>query len=210
MPELVDCYVTLEEIKTRLGGGDIDEGDTQLGGSITSACRAIDDHCLQTFTTATSATARTYEPFDDRCVLVDPFHEVTALVIKTDHADAGTFTTTWTTADYDLDYFGGDWGQSVGAPWDTITAIGSYTFPTRNRRRRSVQVTAKWGWTAPPQAVVESARILSIDLWKRKDAAFGIATGTVDFGGLRIGRDVVAQVESLLKRYVRTDRGGMA
>ncbi|MBP6729100.1 MAG: hypothetical protein KA129_05720 [Microthrixaceae bacterium] len=210
MPELVDCYVTLEDIKTRLGGGDVDGGETQLGVSITSACRAIDDHCLQTFTTATTATARTYEPDDAGHVYVDPFHTLTGFILKTDHADDGTYTTTWTSADYDLEYFGGSWGQSIGAPWDTINAVGSYTFPKRNRRRRSVQVTAKWGWASSPQPVIESARIVSVDLWKRKDAPFGIATGTVEFGGLRIGRDVMAQVESLLKRYVRTDRGGMA
>lgn len=204
-----DCYVSLEEIKTRLGGTVIDGGDPQLVGSITSACRAIDDHCLQTFTTAAAATDRIYTPDDTGCLYVDPFYETGSLVIKTDSADAGTYSTTWATTDYDLDFFGGDWGQSIGAPYDTIHAVGSYTFPTRNRRRRSVQVTAKWGWATPPQQVIESARILSVDLWKRKDTPFGIATGTVDFGGLRIGRDVMAQVASLLQRLVRADRGGI-
>lgn len=210
MPELVDCYVTLEDIKTRLGGDSVDGGDTQLGESITSACRAIDDHCLQTFTTATVATARTFTPDDAGLVYVDPFHTLVDFVLKTDTADAGTYTTTWAATDYDLDFFGGDWGQSIGAPYDSIIAVGSYTFPTRNRRRRSVQATAKWGWAAAPQQVVEASRILSVDLWKRKDTPFGIATGSVDFGGLRIGRDVMAQVASLLQRFVRADRGGMA
>ena len=73
-------------------------------------------------------------------------------------------------------------------------------------RRRTVEITARWGWAAVPQGIAEAARILSVDLWKRKDTPFGIATGTVDFGGMRIGRDILAQVESLVRTFVRVDR----
>ena len=65
-------------------------------------------------------------------------------------------------------------------------------------RRGRLQVTAKWGWAAVPSVVTEACRILSTDLWKRKHAPFGIQTATVEFGGLRIGRDLVANVRSLV------------
>jgi hypothetical protein len=60
--------------------------------------------------------------------------------------------------------------------------------------------------TADPQNVIEASKILTVDLWKRKDVPFGISTGTIDFGPLRIGRDVMAQVASLLNPFRRADR----
>lgn len=195
-------YVSLDAIKTRLGGATIDGGDPQLTTRITSACRAIDVHCGQPFYDFETATARTYRPRSTCRLKVDPFSTTTGLVIKTDVANDGTYSTTWAATDYELDYFGDD----STLAYDTIEAVGGYTFPVYTRRRRTVQVTARWGWAAVPQNVVEAATILSVDLWKRKDAPFGIATGTIDFGGLRIGRDVMAQVASLLQTYVRVDR----
>jgi len=199
---LTNCYVTLEDIKTRLGGVVVDGGDPQLEQAITSACRAIDVHCGQFFYDAGSATAKTFRPRSDVRLKVDPFSTITALAVKSDTGDDGTFATTWTSADYELDYFGNDPANA----YDTLEAVGSYMFPIYRRRRRTVQVTARWGWSAPPQNIIEAARILSVDLWKRKDTPFGIATGSVDFGGLRIGRDTMAGVASLLQTYVRSDR----
>lgn len=199
---LTNAYVTLEDIKSRLGGASIDGGDPQLEQRITSACRAIDVHCGQFFYDSGAASARTFRPRSIHRLKVDPFSTTTGLVVKSDTSDDGTFATTWAAADYEVDYF----GDNPSYPFDTIEAVGAYTFPIYYRRRRTVQVTARWGWAAVPQNVLEAATILSVDLWKRKDTPFGIATGTVDFGGLRIGRDVMAQVASLLQTFVRVDR----
>ena len=199
---LSNCYVTLEDVKTRLGGSAVDGGDPQLEQSITSACRAIDVHCGQFFYDSGSATAKTFRPRSNTRLKVDPFSTTTGLVVKSDTSDDGTFATTWTSADYELDYFDDDSSNA----YDTIEAVGAYTFPIYYRRRRTVQVTARWGWTAPPQNIIEASRILSVDLWKRKDTPFGIATGSVDFGGLRIGRDTMAGVATLLQTYVRSER----
>lgn len=203
---LTSCYVTLEEIKTRLGGQAIDGGDTALESAITSACRAIDDYCGQFFYDSGAATARTYRPRSVCRLKVFPFSTTTGLVVKTDTGNDGTYATTWASTDYELDYFDDD---STNA-FDTIEAIGSYRFPTYSRRHRTVQITARWGWASPPQNVVEAARILSVDLWKRKDTPFGIATGSVDFGGLRIGRDAMTNVGWLLQGFRAVRSFGVA
>lgn len=203
---LSNCYVTLEEIRSRLGGQVSADQSGALETAITSASRAIDVYCGQQFYDSGSVSARTFTPDHRYRLKTDPFSTVTGLIVKTDTADDASFATTWVAADYEVDYFGGDFGQTIGAPFDTIRAIRSNTWPTANLRVRSVQVTARWGWGAVPQLIAEAARMLSVDLWKRKDTPFGIATGTVDFGGLRIGRDMMAQVESPLSTYVRKDR----
>ncbi len=198
-------YVDQAVIELRLGGNVQAAQKAGVTDALLSACTAIDVHCGQTFSKDTSATARTYTPLDTCTAYTDPFWDLTGLVIKSDSGDDGTFASTWVAADYELDYFGGDWGMSIGAPWDTVRSL-SGLFSTSGRRRRTLQVTAKWGWAAVPQNVVEATKILTVDLWKRKDVPFGIATGSVDFGGLRIGRDVMAQCASLLERFVRVDR----
>jgi hypothetical protein len=194
---LSNCYVTLDDLQRRLGVTGT-SSDSLLEQAITSACRTIDDWCGQFFYDAGSATARTFRADDPWLLHTVPFHTTTGLVVKTDTGDDAGYATTWTSADYELDY-----PDLAGAPYDTVRAVGDYVFLPNNRRRRSVQVTARWGWAAVPQAVEEATLILSTDLYKRKDAAFGIATGGVDFGGLRIGRDVMAQVASLLARFRR-------
>lgn len=203
---ITNGYVTLDEIRARLGGQVPFDQFPLLESAITSASRALDTYCGQQFFDAGSATARIYTPRDRYRLKIDPFSTTSGLIVKTDTGDDALFATTWAATDYELDRFGGDWGQSTDAPYDTLYAVGDHLWPTANVRRRSVQITARWGWAATPTQIAEAARILSVDLWKRKDAPFGIATGTVDFGGLRIGRDVMAQVESLVRSFVRVDR----
>jgi len=202
---LTNALIAVDDITTRLGVSDFDDTDT-LESAIQSASDAIYVYTGQQFWKTTTASARTYTPSSARCALIDPFHTTTDLVIKTDDNDDGTFETTWTTTEYELDQFGGDMANLMSSPYDSICSLGVRLFPVTGNRRRTLQVTAQWGWTAIPSNVTEACKILAVDLWKRKDVAFGIQTGTVDFGGLRIGRDVMAQVASLLAPFRRVDR----
>ncbi len=203
---LDNCYTTLDDVRDRIEGLDDTGEDDLLEEAITSSCRALDEHLGQFFYATDTPTARVFTPLDAWTCYVDPFLTDTGLVVKTDVADDAGYATTWAASDYELDYFGGDWGQSVGAPFDTIRAVAYQTFPVQGRRRRTVQVTARWGWSAPPRNIVEASKILAIDLYSRRNAPFGIATQTIEFGPLRIGRDVLAQVQSLVGRYRRLDR----
>lgn len=195
----------MDDVRGRAGIAD-HEDDPTLDPAINAACRAIDVYCGQFFYDSGAATARTYKPRCATWTRVDPFNTTTGLIIATDTDDDGTYETTWTTTDYELDYFGGDMVHMLSAPYDRINAIGSYYFTQSGARRRTLQVTAQWGWSATPNSVKEAAKILTIDLWKRKDTPFGITTGTMEFGGLRIGRDLMAQVSSLLQPFRRVDR----
>lgn len=178
--------------------------DDSLEEFITSACRAIDDWCGQAFFDSGSASARTFRAGIYNRAKVDPFSTVTGLVIKTDQDDDGTFEVTWTSDDYELERFGGAMADVLSAPYDTINAVGSYYFPTNTRRRLVLQVTARWGWGAVPAQVTTAAILASIDLWKRRDAPFGVQT--TEFGPLRISGDVAAKLHGLLGRFRRYDR----
>ena len=199
-------YVTAADIEARLGGNVLPEQKAGLTDALTSACEAINVWCKQTFTTAAAASARTYTPVNDWRARVDPFYTTTGLIIQTDTGDDGTFATTLTAAQYELVKFGGNSGNLLAAPYDTINALGVY-FPRYGLRSFTVQVTAKWGWGAPPQNVIEATKILTVELWKRKDTALGVSTGGAhELGALRLSKSVFDQVEPLLRKFQRTDR----
>lgn len=206
---VVNGYTTGQAIKKRVGIRDAGD-DILIDDAINSASRAIDIWCGQIFYDAgTPATARRYQPASAHLVRVDPFSTTTGLVVETDTNDDATWSTVWASTDYELVMFGGAMADMMAAPYDQINAVGSYTFPTYTRRTLTVRVTARWGWGAVPQPVVEATKILAVDLWKRKDVAFGMQTGAVDFAGLRINRDTMAQVSSILTAYRRVDRVGV-
>lgn len=204
------AYITPEELNLRLGGRIDQAAFPLLSDAIDEACGAIDQHCGQSFTKDDTASARVFRPTDDDCALIDPFWTTDGLVIKVDDDDDGTYEVTWSASDYELVRFGGSRAYVLGAPYDTIRAIGRW-FPTCGRRHLTLEVTAKWGWSAVHTNVSAATKILAHDLWKRKDVAFGIQTSAVaEFGGMRIGRDVLAQVAPLLAGFVRHDRTGFA
>jgi hypothetical protein len=84
----------------------------------------------------------------------------------------------------------------------SLTAIDDKVFPLSDRRA-TLQVTAKFGWSAVPVDVEEACLLKAASLFKRKDAPFGVA-GFGEFGVVRIRRD--SDVGELLNPYVRYAR----
>jgi hypothetical protein len=198
-------YTTFEQISVRLGGQVSPAQQEFIEQKITEASAAIDEWCGQEFTpSAAAATARIYEPANGYQVTVDPFWTTSGLVVETDDADTGTYVT-WAADDYGLRRYGGNRAGRLNAPYDTLVAVGSYAFPTANKYPGALRVTAKWGWAATPIAVQGACEILTVELWARKDTPFGITQTVAEFGGLRIGRDLFAQVASMLRPFRRED-----
>ncbi|MDX2921298.1 hypothetical protein PV370_25695, partial [Streptomyces sp. NE06-03C] len=60
-----------------------------------------------------------------------------------------------------------------------------------------VQVTARWGWPAVPDEIVQATLIQAARLYKRKDSPEGV-TGSAEWGVVRLSRrdpDVWALIE---------------
>jgi len=195
-------YCTLNEIKTRAGiglAGTDTVDDTALELAVEAASREIDRWCRRRFWLDGSTSARTYLPevVVDRLVHIDDYDPATAITVKSDDDDDGTFETTWTAG---TDYQAEPLNQNVyesGAKW-MLCLLGTRTLRGCWSGRPQLQVTAKWGWPAVPIAVKQACLILAFDLFKSKDAPFGVA-GTNDFGVLRI-RDN-PQAKALLQPY---------
>jgi hypothetical protein len=149
---LGDPYATPAQLETRLGRAD----DGRYTNALAAATNHVNGFCRRQFNKTTTAAARTFEVVDACTAIVDDFHTVTDLVIKTDDNDDATFETTWVAADYELEPFGGVVDGETGWPFYWVKAVGSKRFPTSSRRKAVLQVTAQWGWAAVPPLVVEA------------------------------------------------------
>jgi hypothetical protein len=171
--------------------------------SIEAASRAIENYTGDRFWLDGSVVTRTFAPTDRACLTFDDCDDgagigtVTGLIVKLDLDDSGTYETTLTiTTDFLLRP--GNAAVMVPArPFTSLLLTGTYLFPSSAYNRELVQVTAKWGWPAVPANVTKACLIVATELFKSKDAAFGVV-GDSQFGQLRVSSGVARQAQMLL------------
>lgn len=158
---------------------------------INASSRAIDRYCGRRFWPDATPQTRTYTSVDPYLLWTDDISTTTGLVIKTDTNSDGTWATTWTSTDYQLEPTNAATEGNAYAYW-RIRTIGNQLFPSSFRT--SVQVTARFGWSAIPDQVNEACILKAAALLLRKDSPEGVL-GFQDFGGVRVSRfdpDVVS------------------
>jgi hypothetical protein len=210
---ITNGYTDLATIKGYVGAQNT-ASDTLLEQAVNSASRAVDAYCHRRFWLDASPVARTFIPdslltvsFSSQDAYGAEIGDSTGLIVKTDAAGDGTFETTWAATDFQLLPYNAPTAYPEARPWTSLRAIGSKTFPwlvnTWLTRLDRVQVTAKWGWPAVPDAVVQATLIKAARLYHRKDSPQGVA-GFGDFGPVRISRGEDPDICSLLDNgYVR-------
>ena len=142
---------------------------------------------------------------------LDDLVSVTSL--KVDRDGDGTFEETWVQGtDYALEVAPGKYNTAAkGEAWPYTAAVvitGGKLFPYvwMWSHLVRVQVVGTFGWASPPYNVKTAALLLAPDLFRRKDAPFGIA-GVNEFGVLRIQQDPL--LKDLLARYRSPARVGV-
>jgi hypothetical protein len=184
---LGDSYASKATLKLRLGLSDTTD-DAKFDSALAASTQSIDGICGRQFNDAGTTSARVYYPDSPTLVRVDDFSTVTGLVVKADYGNDGTFEYTWAAANYQLEPLNGIVGGSAGFPYNRIRGINQY-FPlwwgALGSPRASIEVTARWGWAAVPASVAEACLILAEELFKLKDAPFGVA-GFGAMGAVRV------------------------
>lgn len=201
---LTNAYCTLADLKAYLGITDIQSADTtNLEDAIQAASRWVDSYCRRppaSFAVPTAATVRYFQATDAFYVTIDDLANTTDLAIEIDVAGDGTYEYALATTDYQLLP---ENAADDGVPFDSIAAVGGYTFPPHYvgtlARRGRVKVTGRWGWPAVPDVVKYATLIEASRLFHRKDSPQGVA-GFGEFGAVRNSRSD-ADVESLLAEY---------
>lgn len=189
-------YSDLATLKQSLN---MDSGDTSrdalLSKALTSASRSIDKATGRRFWLDSAPVARTYRlsgrtvlEADGEVLVVDDIGTLSGLVVETGSSSSWTAVTGYeTTPDNALT----DARPITGLL--RVNGVWGYQ-PSR------VRVTARFGWPAVPDDVVQAALIQASRLFKRKDSPEGV-TGSAEWGVVRLSRRD-PDVWNLIEPYV--------
>lgn len=148
--------------------------------------------------------ARIYYPDSPTLVYTDDFASTSGLILAADYGNDGVYELTWLAANYQVEPINGIFDGTPGWPYYRIRAINQY-YPlwwgAVGSPRASLQVTAQWGWASVPAGVQEACLLLAEEIFKLKDAPFGVA-GFGAMGAVRVREN--PKVMALLERYIRT------
>lgn len=166
------------------------DDDVQLGLAISAASRAIDRHCRRQFGLVATPEARRYR-VRSRCgywvATVDDLMTTTGLLVDGQAVVDPELTPLNAAAE--------------GRPW-TALEVDESAVDDRGR----VSITASWGWTTVPTAVVEACLLQASRVFARRGAPFGIA-GSPDSGSeMRLLAKVDPDVAVSLEPYRRKAR----
>jgi len=200
MPEtLTNAYATEAEFREHMADAGEKLKADQVVRALNASSRGIDRFCGRRFWQDTSVVVREYRPRDETWVVVDDISTTTGLIINTGPGD-GTFDTTLTSSDYKLEPVN---AEADGRPWWSIAAVGT-SWPVSDVGP-TVQVTARFGWTAHPVDVEFACLLKAAKLFGRKDSRDGVR-GFSEFGPVRISRFEDPDVVDLLENFTRITR----
>lgn len=186
---ITNGYCTQNELKGFVGIPTSDsEDDNLLDDAVNAASRQIDAYCGRVFYGDANATARKYFATDQYRLQVEDFYTTAGLVVKYDDNDDGTFETTVSATDYQTLPINSVAGGIVTTPFYIIELIASSAnqWPIDySSNRATVEITAKWGWSAVPEQIRQATQMLASELFAMRNAPLGVA-GVGDFGVVNI------------------------
>jgi hypothetical protein len=192
---ITNGYCTLDELKTALRITDTLD-DRLLETSIEAASRRIDGMCSRRFYLDSTTSNRTFAPARSDRVEVDDIGSATGIVVKVDNTGTGVFGQTLTAGvDYQVEPFN---AFAKGEPVTMLAALDT-GLPVSSRRRATIQVTARWGWPAVPDAIREVAVLLAARHFRRADSPLGVA-GFGELGVVMVRR-TDPDVDALIAPY---------
>lgn len=169
---ITNGYTTLAAFKTSTTISDSTD-DADIEAAIEAASRQIDGLAARRFWQDATVVARTYFPSESARVWCDDISTTTGLIVKVDQDDDGTFETTLTiNTDFIVEPVNAAADYPV-RPYESIRLLqsGSLTvWPSLISGRPCVQVTAKFGWSAVPDAVERACVTQARNAWKSIDA----------------------------------------
>lgn len=201
---VVNGYCTEAELRTWMQDSGAILPATVLQDCINAASRGIDSYCgNRQFWADAAPTVRRYKVSESDVAWVDDISDASSITVKTDPDGDNSFSTVWAASDYELSPYNVDAESSVPYAYYRIHSMGNRFFPV-NDFRRTLEVTAKFGWSAVPAQVKQACLMKSNMLALRKDSPYGIA-GFSEFGVVRINRVEDPEIIRLLAPFVRSN-----
>lgn len=186
---LTNSYATVAELRTHLADTASGLSLEILERALNASSRAVDHYCGRRFWADATTTTRTFDGTGRDVVYVDDISTRTGVVV-TSGTDGANFGTSWTIGtEFILEPRNADAAGGAGdafAFW-RLRALGGRFWPAASYGP-TVQVVAKFGWSAIPPEANQATILKAAQLFKRKDAPFAVA-GFGDFGAVRISRN---------------------
>lgn len=192
---MANDYADLPTLKTHLNiQADDTTRDALLSKALASASRGIDRETGRRFYLDPAPVARTFRlagrtmrDSDGEHLLVDDIGSATGLVVETGSGASFAAVTTYETSP--------DNALLDGLPVTSLLRpLSMWGYGTTR-----VRVTARWGWPAVPDEVVQATLIQAARLYRRKDSPEGV-TGSAEWGVVRLSR-VDPDVYALIKHF---------
>ena len=127
----------------------------------------------------------------------DLIGDVATAVVKTGTGNGSYPTTLTVTTNYIFEPLNAD---ADGEPVTRIRRSDGQLWPTSLYGAPQVQITARWGWPVVPAPVRQATLQAASELWTRRNTPLGVLQ-SVEFGPIRLSKDAMASVSSLLSRY---------
>ncbi len=193
-------YITSDDLKDYRRIDDmIDDATIEI--AVTSASRAVDDHCNRQFGVVDAPEERLYTAEYDYglgrwVVEIDDLQTAAALAIEV--ADVGTVDS------YLLEPLN---AVLKGKAW-TRLVVKTDSSATPTGETGEVAVTASWGWTTFPLSVVQATMLQASRFVSRQESPYGIAGSPEAGSEMRLLTRVDPDVGVALRGYRRARRVG--
>lgn len=196
-------YGILSELRARLDITSTTDtaDDARLGMALEAASLAIERLTGRRFYATTET--RYFTTRDPLSVRVDDLLSVTTL--STDHDGDRVYEYTWAVTDYDLTPTN---AALAGGPYTRIEVApaGNYVFPVGEHNPKAIKVVGSFGYCTAancPMAVHEACYLMAAQLFKRKDALFGVQGSAGFYQTLKATGADDPTVMLLLRPYMR-------
>jgi hypothetical protein len=181
-----------EYIRSELGSLD----ERMITQAQNAAEQVVQQYCQRTFEIASvTASARLYIPKNSDLIRI---HDCTSVTSITENG------TTLASTSYQLEPLNGLSATGTVVPYTQARRV--YSAWLNYSDTASVSVTATWGWTAVPPAVIEAIKQVGKDMIQMRDTKFGYQLG--EFGAILAGRNWAAL--NALAPFRRSEAFGVA
>lgn len=188
-------YVTAAELRAYVERGSGIDLAEMVGDDVAyfdrlaaTASRIVDAHCRRQFGKVDTPEARVYES-DGARLHIDDLMDAADMTVAIDGVLQATPSGGWSLWPFNA--------PAKGAPWTRLRLSAC--------DGTMVAVTARWGWSTVPDAVVTATLLQAHRLAIRKDSPYGIAGGLAEGSDLRLLARIDPDVKVTLAPYRRTE-----
>lgn len=195
---VADGYTTVADLARYLTVDSVTYND-DLAYAINTASRQVDGWCARRFypDAVATNTTRLYYSMNTQTVAIDDCISIADVKMST--ANNGTFDLTIASTDYVTEPTNGTVDGLSGWPISRLRFADTVALSIYGQQRPNIRVNARWGWAAVPEPVRQACTILAAEVFKLREAPFGVA-GFADFGAVRIGK-MSPQAVAMLRPY---------